>query len=703
MFDFYINPATGDVAYENGTVTLITEPKKRVRQELEITLRTFIGEWFNNLEFGGINRRFIGNIGVSKIEVDAFYRSVILSNPEVIEIVDFYSTLNPISRQYDLEFTVRTYEGEVSVVSSSASNEVEYEQPDEDIYLPPTVPSLKSMATFIRGTSSISAIFQADGIPFVVAPITGVSSMAATPLKLWNATTLTGSSAMAASNLIKVLAATLEGDASLTASVGTIMVANITGNTSSLSASPVKAASLASSNTSNISATFRKQLAASLTGSGAISATMLQGGQSVLTGDSAITAAMVKRFGANLTGSSDILANYTMVFSSTITNTSSMSAAFNKRLQANVVNNTSSLQATNRKRLTMSSGNVSNMSAVLRKRMQTNIPATVNTVIASPRKGAFANIGGNQGYITANLSKIKYTSANIAGNVSSLNSNLTKMKLLSSSIGNAASMAATASLLTDYDTLILSTAEDYWKLHDSYTSGGPGGVVYNLKRPTNNDVIYPSGITYNATGVLPEAGSKSIINTATLAANGAAIAAGGLLTNASIYTGDTAQTICLWFRSPSSFYDAVLYEESIVYDGFVLSTPIIRIGINATGRIYVRIYSEGSDTDYASWTMSGPSSGSNISPNTNNFLVVRIDTTSPTDSIVSMYKNAALSTLSHTTVGTFALPSPPGAAIALAGTAQDTLPFRQNIERFSRHNSFLSATAISNLYTAGTT
>ena len=106
MFDLYINPKTGDLDFTNGTVKLVSEPKRRVRQELETTLKTFVGEWFNDTSYGGINKSYIGEVGVTKLEVDAFYRRVILQNPEVLEILEFDSNLNPLTRIYEVTFSV---------------------------------------------------------------------------------------------------------------------------------------------------------------------------------------------------------------------------------------------------------------------------------------------------------------------------------------------------------------------------------------------------------------------------------------------------------------------------------------------------------------------------------------------------------------------------------------------------------------------
>ncbi len=50
--DFYLNPSTGDIDLTNGIVRLTRSKEEVSRQQIEISLSTFRGEWIYNINAG---------------------------------------------------------------------------------------------------------------------------------------------------------------------------------------------------------------------------------------------------------------------------------------------------------------------------------------------------------------------------------------------------------------------------------------------------------------------------------------------------------------------------------------------------------------------------------------------------------------------------------------------------------------------------
>lgn len=890
MFDFYINPATGDVAYNKGNVTLIAEPKKRVRQELETTLRTFIGEWFNNLEFGGINRDYIGNVGVSKIEVDSFYRRVILSNPEVIEILSFYSNLDSLTRQYNLEFTVRTYVGEVSVTVSSASSEQAYELPDSGIYLPPTTPSIKSMATFIAGYSTMTSILQKDGIPLVMPVVAGTSTFSATPLKLFNGFTLAGSSSTSMGSMVKTMSSTMAGTSSMTASIATIMAAVLAGNSSSLSASMVKQFSSTITNTSSMTTSLARGMASDLSGSSALTGDLYKGlsttiadtigdwssvensgifvSNNVLVGRSAsgYASALVKQssldcgsdqfaevtvkavgdgqgllvvrgsnyngglsgytlnyfvsgssltlnlsyrllgqFGGSMWGQTlsnptigdtiklqvenntvkvfynniekismsgestitsgqpgvrfssnsgvifddfyagnigetitftdnfnranelltDVGFNATIVktFAATLTGTSNISPAFRKQLLVDIsgtsdltatisqasqilLTGTSSFTAFSSKVLATSSSNTSTIAATMVKQMSVSLSGGVNNVTAASSKGMFSNIGGNQGYISASINKIKYTASSLTG-VSTLTANMQKIKNGSSNIsGNTSGMTASimkikplASSISDntsnivlgeplvynsYDGLIMayrtSSSDTYFPLQDTsvttYLERFPSNAgTFVLSKGASNPLVQQTGVISANT----KSFNFSNVDQRYLSVNG---------------NWSAVRTFIFWVKMNNSVGASILTnytDPSSTASKFVIGTAVGTgpyLGISETVSTL--------DDNYKTWTGSSP-----LAQNQSYMIAIVRETTSSNASAISMYVNGSPVSVSLDAGGSAGITF--GDITFTNNYFMAANNVSNNVERLAMYFTPLTATQIANLYTeAGT-
>lgn len=112
--------ANGDIEVDsNGKIQLLSTFQELVRQRLDIKLKTFRGEWFLDTTFGipyrdtGDGRAMIGK-GFTSKDIDAIYIATIKEDPDVISIEYFNSNYNPIQREYDLSFEVKTKDGILS-------------------------------------------------------------------------------------------------------------------------------------------------------------------------------------------------------------------------------------------------------------------------------------------------------------------------------------------------------------------------------------------------------------------------------------------------------------------------------------------------------------------------------------------------------------------------------------------------------------
>ena len=114
MSDILLNPETNDVVFVNGTTTMTYENKLTVAQKLKIKLLTYQGEWFMDTTQGLPYFQTILVRGISKTTIDSLFQEAILSEPEVVEIVEFNSYIDPETRAYRLSFRVRTNENQTT-------------------------------------------------------------------------------------------------------------------------------------------------------------------------------------------------------------------------------------------------------------------------------------------------------------------------------------------------------------------------------------------------------------------------------------------------------------------------------------------------------------------------------------------------------------------------------------------------------------
>lgn len=114
MTDMLNNPETGDAFFINGSTPITYENKVTVAQKLKIKLLTFKQEWFLDKTIGVPYFQTILKRNVSKSTIDTIFQEQILSEPDVLEIVEFNSIVDVTARSYQLSFRVRTNENQTT-------------------------------------------------------------------------------------------------------------------------------------------------------------------------------------------------------------------------------------------------------------------------------------------------------------------------------------------------------------------------------------------------------------------------------------------------------------------------------------------------------------------------------------------------------------------------------------------------------------
>lgn len=114
MADLLLNPETHDLFFINGETPMTYENKLTVAQKLKIKLLTFQSEWFLDTTIGIPYFQTIFTRGVSKATIDTIYQEAILSEPDVVEIVEFNSMIDTETRSYKLSFIVKTNQNQIT-------------------------------------------------------------------------------------------------------------------------------------------------------------------------------------------------------------------------------------------------------------------------------------------------------------------------------------------------------------------------------------------------------------------------------------------------------------------------------------------------------------------------------------------------------------------------------------------------------------
>ena len=169
--DFYLDD-NSDIQIVNGKFVFLETIPQSVRQRLQTKFRAWKGEWFLNTTYGipyregvygGVFSKGILGKGYSKSDIDAIYVNAALEDPDVIRVTFFNSTLNRVSRLYDVTMDVLTTDGliRLDIPSYTPNDEVEYPAPPEFVVSPDCGYdniSMNNGDSFIQTTAPIEVI-----------------------------------------------------------------------------------------------------------------------------------------------------------------------------------------------------------------------------------------------------------------------------------------------------------------------------------------------------------------------------------------------------------------------------------------------------------------------------------------------------------------------------------------------------------------
>lgn len=109
--DILLDPETHDCVFINGTCPITENKAHAVQQRLKVTLLTFLGEWFLDTSIGVPYFQQIFGKSSSKDGVDLIFQQKLMEDPDVVEILEFSSTLDSAARTYIVRFRVKTVDG----------------------------------------------------------------------------------------------------------------------------------------------------------------------------------------------------------------------------------------------------------------------------------------------------------------------------------------------------------------------------------------------------------------------------------------------------------------------------------------------------------------------------------------------------------------------------------------------------------------
>jgi hypothetical protein len=117
MADIRINFDTRDIDVVNGSMSLTESDDEALQQRLFIKLQIFKGEWFMDTEFGVPYYQNVLGQKSSLDAVNAIMVDQILSTDGVASLSHFNVTFDAPTRDYRLNFGVKSTQGSIVEVS----------------------------------------------------------------------------------------------------------------------------------------------------------------------------------------------------------------------------------------------------------------------------------------------------------------------------------------------------------------------------------------------------------------------------------------------------------------------------------------------------------------------------------------------------------------------------------------------------------
>lgn len=110
-YDLQLDRRTHDILFnERGDLQLL-DGAERIRQQIEVTLLTFLGEWFLDTSFGVPYLEQIMTKNPLFSQVQTIIRSRVIAVPGVTRVVSVALTLNRAARALGVTIAAETTEG----------------------------------------------------------------------------------------------------------------------------------------------------------------------------------------------------------------------------------------------------------------------------------------------------------------------------------------------------------------------------------------------------------------------------------------------------------------------------------------------------------------------------------------------------------------------------------------------------------------
>lgn len=473
-FDFLIDKSTGDIVFEDGDIALVSSNQRRVRQEIELTLKTFQGEWFHDINFGGINKEILYSKTSTKSEVDAWFKSIITSFPEVVRIASFESEYNVNTRDYDVNFSVLTTEGELDV-KVRPDLEVIYRQFIAEIITP--VCGAKIISAAITGESAMSVFIGTLAASGAV--ISGESTLTALIGKSYANQAVSGDSVMNV-GMVKVISASLDGFSTFSTNLyKNINVASISGESTFMSAiySYIQSAIQGQA---TVTANIAKIIAAVINDNqGTLVATTNTAIGAIISGQATLTGTMMRVFSSTIADNDSVMTvSLSRLITASLTGSDgSLNAIIRKRIESSINDNQGNMSANINRALSMVVSGQGTMTSSVRKLLSATLVEFPSDISVSISKPGASVIGGSDTSTFA-IYKIKPIASAIVESPATFTANINRA--LGASISQTGEMARVdmwwGSEPQQYDWIFReAVSEDsqerangaYWKLDDS--------------------------------------------------------------------------------------------------------------------------------------------------------------------------------------------------------------------------------------------
>lgn len=124
MNDLELGLESHDLVIKDGDLSFLNLEERVAQQALKINLLTFEGEWFLDITHGVPYFQSILRKGVSKDVIDSVFKQTILSSYNIVEILDFKSSIRERGYYIDFLNASTTSGGIVSVTDQLTVSEV---------------------------------------------------------------------------------------------------------------------------------------------------------------------------------------------------------------------------------------------------------------------------------------------------------------------------------------------------------------------------------------------------------------------------------------------------------------------------------------------------------------------------------------------------------------------------------------------------